>query len=286
MKLILSTLFSLVMLVGYSYPKLETFEVSERIFYTYFNGMEGQVFLGVSSFSDCSSYIYTVEGWYDLGGDKKRLVGLCRNRELYLYHFEEDYLADKMVFEFYNGGFSWREIDKIINISNYSEKISASHNGNSFEWTWEKGAYSMVLNTFWVQGTSVFEKYTFLILNEDNRINLENIVNLIRPSFKIIGVCKNTKKILLSYSAMPRANACGQCGAGDYDGFIQLDFDEKERLTNVNQVILRSCDDGLYGGETKRSKNKVIYEVQSEDDSTQYKIEIDLKEAVLTKVNL
>ena len=295
MKNTLLIIICLVCTRGFSYPIIETVKTTEKYFCGFIDYHRIDLYLEKVTNSDCVYGIYTVKGWYKIEGSDNYvcLVGLHYYGGLYLYHLNDKEIENEFLEFGYLSDVSseFKKYDLYTKLEEFDEKITITKTYDGYyketqKCIWKKESTTLRVNTYGIIDINVENTFNFFHLNKTKSIDLANAVHLLEPIYTLICVSIDCKSIVMGFRAMPRANACGQCGAGDYSGLIQLDFGENDNLIAVKKIVLQSCDEDIQSSKQKITKNKVYYDTVTYEYVPKYRIEVDLKTATINQIEL
>jgi hypothetical protein len=74
---------------------------------------------------------------------------------------------------------------------------------------WKKASFIQIIDLHFPQYFSVSQTYNYLHLSEVKSIHLNNVVNLIAPSFKLIVYSEFKGRVVLKFDSMPRSYVMG-----------------------------------------------------------------------------
>ena len=248
--------------------RIEKITTNEKIIHGYIDDKYPiTIFLKTYEPSGFHGGIFKIKGWYYYDNIKTKipLVGV-NGENIILYNLKNnsDFLKEKLN--------HWDDLEKLENISNYSEKIILSQKKS--KWFSNKKELDITINT---NDLSIQKKIEYLQLTKEKSFDLNQ---LNARNFSILISTKN--RVLLEYEYQSRLNAIGMCGAGTEKGYFLIEYDNNFNIINFIQYNTESCLEHIYS-EKELSDNKITHKVSNLTNDTFFRITIDLEKVIIKK---
>lgn len=262
------------------YPRIQKFDVNDKIIKGRIDKYPITIYLSFSDFSYYSALSYSVSGWYyyDKIKTKIPLYGMFYYNDLTLYNISDSIKSEQLLRfdEFVRN--RWDEKEYYENLKGFNEKF-VFRDSSSF---WTDGKQNLPV-TIYSKDLSIIKSQEFLMLDEDSFFNLHNLGNGIE-NIEIIASLNHKIIMTFEYSSNP-GHIMGRCGAGLEKGFIFIEFTESQKLVEYGIYEYESCFDNISLEERKEiSKNIIEYECYDYNNSKAYTLRLDLKEISIEKL--
>lgn len=285
-------LFLLTTLTCFSQQKtisIESFRTNDRIFYGSIDDKyDITIYLKVENFSEDHLYVYSVKGWYYYNKVKKNipLVGVFNPMTGLTLFNTNDKTFEKKILDFDFSGVVWDKLGEIEASKNYNEKIFISNNPKENN-TWSNNAKNLKITiNNESEGIYVFEDFKFLKIGS-SIINL-SYYHLNYTDLEIISkkIAASETRLLLKYEEFGNPNIQGMCGGAQDFGYIILAFNNKNELTELNEIEIENCRAFVYSENLQENNKKILkYKItdSSNDKENNKTITIDTESIRLIK---
>ena len=214
------------------------------------------IYLKFVRFSDASSAVYSVNGYYYYDKIKKEipLVGIYDyNAGLILYQFDSKEKQDTLLNFLLSGseGGFYDELDKYEGMSGFTEKLVIE---SQTKGTWQRGS-TMEKLTLTADNLNVYTEQEYMYIRtalSEKVIDLGKI-DISERNFELINFNKqvNQTKVLLRYQYLSKAYHMGMCGAGEEIGYVILYLNKENVLIKKEVLAIASCLGQIDYEETK-----------------------------------
>lgn len=256
-------LFFLITLTCFSQQKtisIESFRTNDRFFYGSIDGKyDITIYLKVENFSEDHLFVFSVKGWYYYNTMQKKipLVGVFNPMTGLTLFNTNDKIFEKKILDFDFSGVVWDRLNKIETFKNYNEKFFISNNQKDNTWSNNIKNLKLTLNNE-PKDIYVFEDFKFIKIG-NSIINLSNY-SLNYNDLKIISKKISTSEIrlLLKYEQSGNSNIQGMCGAATDFGYIILAFNNKNELTELEEIEIENCRAFINSEKLQENNKKIL----------------------------
>lgn len=263
------------------YPKIQTIEIQDKIFYGEIDNAAITIYLKFNQYSNHHLGAYSVNGWYYYNSIKTKisLTGVFDNGDLVLYNFNDSVKSNELLnFEELKEN-HLEDMTYYKSLEGYQEKFTFIK--DSFYWTNNNKTLPIYMSN---KNIIILETKELLRLDSINSFDLQNFGNRTKY-YKIKANKKN--KFVLNYEYLSKLSYRGRCSAGTEKGLLALDFDENNNLIQFENYLYESCLLGIEFEEEKvDSENIIEYFCENYMTSESYKLTIYLNTVDLKKEDI